>query len=317
MDLPLVSVILPTHNRLPFLREAISSVLQQDYDKLELIIIDDGSTDGTQTAMASFHHPKVQYHALPNRGAASARNAGLLLARGALIAFLDSDDLWNDNKTSLQVQQFQDHPALGMVASNFKYVDADKHPVSDPAKPYGYRVKDFIGDILDIEFPMATSTMMVRRAVFDQVGMFNEQLRLSEDLDLWIRIGLAYPVAYLDQVLVSIRLHEAHLMRSTPRHQVWLDSVHVLESHRGAIAQRVPALDSKLARFYSRAGNLALLAGHKPAAVRSCFAAWRRQPWSTRSYKDLLRCLLPTSYLRRRDEHFADGKTHPLMQLYR
>lgn len=317
MDQPLVSVILPTHNRLPYLREAMSSVLMQDYEQFELLIIDDGSTDGTQTAMHSFRHPRVHYHALPNRGAASARNTGLQLARGSLVAFIDSDDVWHDRKLSLQVQQFHAQPALGMVATNFRYVDAAQHPVSDPAKPFGYQIKDFIGDILDIEFPMATSTMMVRRAVFDQVGLFNDKLRISEDLDLWVRIGLAFPVAYLDQVLVSIRLHEAHLMRSTPRHQVWLDSVHVLEAHRAALDARVPALDHKLARFYTRAANLALLAGQKPAAVMACLNAWRRQPWAPRSYKDLLRCLLPTAYLRKRYEQFSDKKVHPLMQLYR
>jgi glycosyltransferase involved in cell wall biosynthesis len=317
MELPLVSVIMPTHNRLAYLREAIASVLLQDYPRLELIIIDDGSTDGTQTAMHHFHHPKVHYHALANRGPAGARNAGLRLARGELLTFLDSDDLWDEQKISQQVLHFQAQPALGMLATNFKYIDADKRPVSNPAKPYGYQIKDFIGDILDIEFPMATSTMMMRRSVFDKAGMFDESLRISEDLDLWIRIGLAFPVAYLDQVLVSIRLHDAHLMRATPRHQVWIASARVLEAHRAAVRVRVPALNAKLARFYAHAANLALLAGQRPAAFHASLQALRRAPLSLRSYKDLLRCLLPTAYLRWRHAQHVDHRIHPLMQLYR
>lgn len=317
METPLVSVIVPTHNRLDYLREAIASVLQQDYAHLELIIIDDGSTDGTQTAMYRFHHPKVRYLARPNRGAAAARNAGLKLARGSLVAFLDSDDLWEARKVGLQVRQFQQQPQLGMLATNFKYVDSARCPVSDPAKPYGYQIKDFIGDIADSEFPMATSAMMVRRDVFDQVGMFDETLRISEDLDLWIRIGLAFPVAYLDQVLVSIRLHDDHLMRSTPRYQVWLNSARVLEAHQAAIGRRVPGIDARLARFYTHAANLALLAGHRPAAIGACVGALRHQPLAARAYKDLLRCLLPTAYLRRRNERYTDRRAHPLMQLYR
>jgi glycosyltransferase involved in cell wall biosynthesis len=317
METPLVSVIMPTHNRLAYLREAMATVLQQDYAHLELIIIDDGSTDGTQAAMHNFHHPKVHYHALPNRGPAGARNAGLRLAHGSLVTFLDSDDLWEDNKVSAQVRQFQLQPQLGMLATNFKYVDSNRHPVSDPAKPYGYQIKDFIGDILDIEFPMATSTMMVRRDVFDKVGLFDETLRISEDLDLWVRIGLAFPVAYLDQVLVSIRLHDEHLMRRTPRYQVWMNSAHVLETHRAAIGARVPLLDAKLARFYANAATLALLAGHRVAAIRACLVAMRRQPLASRGYKDLLRCLLPTAYVRRRHERYVDRRIHPLMQLYR
>ncbi len=317
METPLVSVVLPTHNRLAYLRQAITSVLQQDYAHLELIIIDDGSTDGTQTAMVRFHHPKVHYHARPNRGAAAARNAGLKLARGSLVAFLDSDDLWEVRKIGLQVQQFQQQPQLGMLATNFRYVDSVRRPVCDPAKPYGYQIKDFIGDIADIEFPMATSAMMVRRDVFEQVGMFDETLRISEDLDLWIRIGLAFPVAYLDQVLASIRLHDDHLMRSTPRYQVWLSSVRVLEAHHRAIGARVPRFNAKLARFYAHAASLALLAGHRRAAIGACIEALRQQPLAARAYKDLLRCLLPTAYLRRRNECYTDRRAHPLMQLYR
>lgn len=317
METPLVSVILPTHNRLAYLREAIATVLQQDYAHLELIVIDDGSTDGTQTAMHGFRHPIVHYHARPNRGAAAARNAGLKLAHGSLITFLDSDDLWEPRKIGLQVQQFRQQPQLGMLATNFKYIDSARRPVSDPAKPYGYQIKDFIGDIADIEFPMATSAMMVRREVFDRVGLFDETLRISEDLDLWIRIGLAFPVAYLDQVLVSIRLHDDHLMRSTPRYQVWLNSARVLEAHQRAIGARVPRFEAKLARFYAHAANLALLAGHRPAAIGACVEALRHQPLAARAYKDLLRCLLPTAYLRRRSERHTDRRVHPLMQLYR
>lgn len=317
MDTPLVSVILPTHNRLAYLREAIATVLAQDYPNIELIVIDDGSTDGTQTAMFSFHHPRVHYHALPNRGASSARNTGIRLARGELIALLDSDDLWHEQKISAQVRQFQAQPALGLLATNFKYVDADKHTVSDPAKPHGYQVKDFIGDILDIAFPMATSTMMMRRTVFDTAGLFDDTLRLAEDLDMWIRIGLAYPVAYLDQVLASVRLHDAHLMRATPRHEVWMASARVLVAHAAAIKQRVPQFDAKLASFYARAAHLALLAGERGDALKAGLMAWRRQPLAPRSYKDVLRCLLPTAYLRRREQEQADHAIHPLMQLYR
>jgi glycosyltransferase involved in cell wall biosynthesis len=317
MDLPLVSVILPTHNRLPFLREAMATVLAQDYPHLELIIIDDGSTDGTQAAMHKMRHHQVHYRHVRNRGPAGARNLGLQLARGELIAFADSDDLWEVTKIGEQVRRFQQQAALGMLATNFRYIDHERRPVSDPAKAFGYQLDDLIGDILASTFPMATSTMMIRRAVFERVGAFNEQLRTAEDLDLWLRIGLAYPVAYLDRVLASIRLHDNHLMRETPRHQVWIDSADVINAHREALLERHPDLDQHLGRLLAQAGNIALLSGRRRAALAAYAKALHFAPRAWQSYKNMARCALPLAYLRQRYERHVDHSIHPLMQMYR
>jgi hypothetical protein len=204
------------------------------------------------------------------------------------------------------------------VATNFRYIDTMKNIVREPAKPFGYTVgHNFIRDILEWTFPMGTSAIMVRKAVLGSVGLFNEQLAISEDLDLWIRIGLGFEVGYVDQVLASIRLHEHHLMRQTPRYQVWLDSVRVLEAHRARIAERVPNPNRHFANFYARAGNLALLAGLRATALRIYFLALLRAPLTFKRYKDLLRCSLPLAYLRMRYRRCLDSTMHPTMSWYR
>lgn len=316
MKQPLVSVILPTYNRLAFLRLALESVLNQDYAPLEVIVVDDGSTDATPAYMATLDDTRVRYLYFANQGPAAARNAGIGAARGAYLALIDSDDLWCPGKLAAQVAYLERHPAVGMLATNFKYFETSAGTLCDPAQPFGYAAGPrFLQDILECRFPMAPSTVMLRGATLARVGGFNEQLRIAEDLDLWVRIGLDSEVAYLDQVYTAVRLHEQHLMRATPRHQVWLDSVRVLESHRGRLAGRIRALERQYAGFYARAGNAALLAGRRRTALACYWRALARAPWSWRRPKDLLRCALPLRYLRHRAH--GGGAGHPILSLYR
>jgi glycosyltransferase involved in cell wall biosynthesis len=318
MKSALVSVVIPTRNRLPYLRQAIDSALSQHCPDCEIIVVDDGSADGTAAALHAWDAPGLRYRSIGQRGVAAARNVGIGMATGSFIAFLDSDDLWCPDKLAAQLAYFERHRATAMVATNFRFVDADGANVQEPAKPFGYAMDDhFIADVLAAQCPLATPTIMVKKAVFDSVGLFNENLRVAEDLDMWVRIGLRHEVGYLDRVTASVRLHEQHTMRQCPRDQVWLQSVRVLESHRAAISAQVAGANAHFARFYARAGNIALLSGARMRALPMYGRAMLRAPTSFKSYKDLLRCALPLAYLRRRSERFRDLNVHPLMQLYR
>lgn len=318
MKPPLVSVIVPTYNRLAFLPQALASVLQQDYPALEVIVIDDGSHDGTPAYMARYGDARVDYHYMANRGPAAARNTGIGMARGTYVALLDSDDLWRPGKLAAQVAYLESHPTVGMLLTNFSYFETERGTVCDPAQPFGYATGGhFLADILDCAFPMGPSSVMLRRSVLERVGRFNEALPIAEDLDLWVRVGLESEVAYLDQVTTAVRLHEQHLMRQTPRHQVWLASVQVLESHHTRLAARIGRLARRYAGFYARAGNAALLANQRRTALTYYLQALRRTPWLPRRYKDLLRCGLPLAYLRYRAARAAGASLHPTMLLYR
>jgi glycosyltransferase involved in cell wall biosynthesis len=320
MTVPLVSIVIPTYNREHLLIESINNALKQTYQNIEIVIIDDGSQDGTKAFMQDYQNPKVSYFYKANGGPSTARNEGIRRAKGAYIAFMDSDDLWDPYKLEAQVKFFESNLNAGMVTTNYRFIDAAGSIVKEPGKAFGYTTKNgFIHDITAINFPIATtSTFMVRKYVFETVGMFNESLGISEDLDLWVRIGLKFEVGYIDEVLVSVRLHEDHLMRQTPRYQVWHQSVKVLESHRKEILKHVPQADIYFAQFFARAGNIALLGGLRTKAFYFYFNALIRRPNSLAKYKDVVRCMLPLSYLIWRYEK-AMGKEieNRTMQMYR
>lgn len=302
MSQPLVSVIIPTYNRAGLIPQSIRSAMAQTHSNLEIIVVDDGSTDNTRDVVASFGSA-VQYFYKPNSGPSATRNLGIQKARGEFVAFLDSDDLWEPTKVEKQLQCFEQNPEAAMVSTNYRLIDLEGQIIKDPGSKPGYKPNAFfVKDLLEIKFPFATPAFMIRKSVLEKIGAFNENLRISEDLDLLIRIGMNYQIGYVDEVLISVRMHENHLMRETPRYQIWLDSVRVFESHADAIKKRIPDVNRYFSRFYSIAGNSALLSGQRIKALELHGRALAQAPGSLKPYKDLIRCFLPSGYLRRRYE---------------
>jgi len=185
-DHPLVSVIIPTYNRAASIGEAIESALAQAYPAMEIIVVDDGSTDDTRQSIAH-RYPQVRYFHQENGGVARARNRGIREARGEFIAFLDSDDLWLPGKIEKQVACFKQYPDVGLV-----YTDADFFDDTGPARVFRARTSktEFsTGDMvvnLFTRFSLHTPTVMMRRAVFQTVGYFDEELKAVSDDNLWI-----------------------------------------------------------------------------------------------------------------------------------
>jgi glycosyltransferase involved in cell wall biosynthesis len=203
-----ISVIIPTYNRASFLSEAIASVLGQDYFRrrdgaraFELLVIDDGSDDGTREVAAEFGE-QVYYHAQPHRGVSAARNAGLELAKGETIAFLDSDDLWLKQKIGVQMAFFKAFPDAKVSYTEEIWVrnGARLNPHKKHAKPSGW--------IFDKVLPLcllSLSSCLFRREVFDAVGGFDESLPVCEDYDLGIRIAQRYPIHLIPAPLIIKR----------------------------------------------------------------------------------------------------------------
>lgn len=302
MSQALVSVVIPTYNRAGLIAQSIQSALAQTYRNLEIIVVDDGSTDNTKEVVAAFG-PAVQYFYKTNSGPAGTRNVGIQKARGEFVAFLDSDDLWEPDKIEKQLRCFQENPRAAMVSSNFRLIDGHGRAIKDPGSEPGYQPSDFIiKDMLRVRFPFATPAFLIRKAIFEKIGVFNEKLRISEDLDLLIRIGVNYQVGYVDEVLVSVRMHDNHLMRETPRYQVWLNSVKVYRSREKEISRVVERPGRFFANFYALAGNSALLSGKRLKAFELYVQAVMLQPLAPKVYKDCVRCFLPMSYLKMRYE---------------
>ncbi len=197
---PLVSVVIPTYNRAHLVRAAVESVLAQTYRPLELIVVDDGSTDATGRVLAACGSVRVvrQTHTgMPGQ----ARNAGARLARGEYLAFLDSDDLWLPQKLELQVAAAT---AGGEVLHHTRERwERSGRVVSQRAQRHR-RCGDLFLDSLR-KCVIGPSTVLLRRAVFAAAGGFREHLQIAEDYELWLWLTARYPVGYLERALVIKR----------------------------------------------------------------------------------------------------------------
>ena len=209
---PLVSVIIPTYNRDWIVKEAIDSVLAQDFNDYELIVVDDGSDDRTPEILAAYEDQLTMIRQA-NSGVSAARNRGIAAAAGRLIAFLDSDDLWLPQKLSAQVKFFADHPDAVICQTEERWVRNGVRV--NPKK----RHLKFSGMIFERSLALclvSPSAVMIKRSLFKAVGVFNEELPACEDYDLWLRISCRYPVDLIDTPLIIKRGGHADQLSRAP-----------------------------------------------------------------------------------------------------
>jgi glycosyltransferase involved in cell wall biosynthesis len=198
---PLVSVVLPVYNGARYVRAALASVFAQSYRPLEVIVVDDGSTDGTPAAVRAF--PGVRYVRQANRGAAAARNAALPLARGELVAFMDHDDLWTPDKLSVQVAYLAQHPSLAGVVAHLRLFLSD-----GAAEAVGVREELLAGD----QVGWCTPTLVARAWAFDRVGYFDESYRNGSDTDWFLRArDLGVELGVVPNCLLLKRIHDSNV----------------------------------------------------------------------------------------------------------
>jgi len=274
--MPVVSVIIPAHNSAAFIADAIAGVRAQTFTDHEIIVVDDGSTDDTDEVIRRF--PEVRSVRQSNHGVAAARNAGIALARGEFVCFLDADDLWRPQKLARQLHFMAAHPDVGLL-----FTDAEEHGADVVEKASilatmtcgGAATRVPIEDAfrkLLIENFIPTSTVMVRRSCLTASGPFDISLPNVEDRDMWLRLAAVVPVACLPEVTACKRSHGANISMRTEltlrsRIQVWQKA-----------RQRFPALapaavyEGLLAPTYQQLGYVVLARGERREA-RRCAAA--------------------------------------------
>jgi glycosyltransferase involved in cell wall biosynthesis len=210
---PLVSVIIPTFDRAAWLGEAIASVLAQTYPHLELLVVDDGSHDATPEIVQAFG-PALTYIRQAHAGVSAARNRGVEASRGALVAFLDSDDVWLPGKVAAQVALLQRQPQVHACYTDEIWI---RHGVRVNPKQIHQK---YSGWLFEPSLPrciISPSSIMLRRTLWDQLGGFDEQLPACEDYDLWLRLTLCTPVVLLPERLIVKRGgHADQLSRCIP-----------------------------------------------------------------------------------------------------
>jgi glycosyltransferase involved in cell wall biosynthesis len=228
MNEPLVSVIIPSYNAGRFMAEALDSVLGQTYRNLEVIVVDDGSTDNTAEIVGRYAET-VQFVRMAHTGMPGlVRNGGIDRARGELIAFIDADDVWMKDKLATQVELLQRRPEVGLVHTNLQVIDESGH----------YMREIFLGcpgsQGLSDDYPESsftqlmkgdsgiwTSSVVVRAACLADVGKFDGSLPVAEDWHLWIRVARKFKVAFLAQPLAKHRRHPSNTgLHFVPRDQL-------------------------------------------------------------------------------------------------
>jgi glycosyltransferase involved in cell wall biosynthesis len=198
---PLVSVIIPTYNRGWIVQAAVDSVLDQDFSDYELIVVDDGSNDNTREILGAYGKG-ITVLQQSNMGVSAARNSGIAAASGRLIAFLDSDDLWLPGKLSTQVKFFEEN--ADAVINQTQEIWIRNGQRVNPQK----RHHKFSGMIFERSLALclvSPSAVMIKKSLFDTVGVFDEDLPACEDYDLWLRISCRYPVHLIDIPLIIKR----------------------------------------------------------------------------------------------------------------
>jgi glycosyltransferase involved in cell wall biosynthesis len=200
---PVVSVIIPVFNGDRFLREAVQTVLAQNYSPLEIVIVDDGSTDSTASVVKSLGEP-VRYLHQTNQGPAAARNRGIEQAQGSLLAFADADDLWPGNKLALQLPYLIEDVAVDIVMGRIQQVLLSE---TEDGKT---QAKEFA----EPAFSVNLGSAIIRKSVFERVGLFDETMRYSEDVDWFMRAREAgAAIKTIDAVTLLYRQHEQNMTR--------------------------------------------------------------------------------------------------------
>lgn len=213
--MPKVSVNIPCFNGERYIRQAIESVLNQMFEDFELIVIDDGSTDSSARIINSFSDSRVRYFYKGNEGLASTRNFALKESRGEFIALLDQDDIWLKDKLQKQLELFEKESETGIVFSDSYILDNEKRR----AKTYFECCRPNRGMVFE-ELLLGYSnfiplpTAILRRQVFEKVGLFNTGYRLAEEWELFLRAAREFAFDYVDEPLACYRIHDGNFSRN-------------------------------------------------------------------------------------------------------
>ena len=203
-QLPKVSVLIPAYNAMDYLPQTLESVIAQDFSDYEVVIVNDGSSDGIEDWFTGLSEKRVRLISQKNRGLAGARNTAIAHARGEYLALLDADDLWEPEKLRLQVDILEQNLEVGLVYTWLALVDMDAQPTGRflQSNQEGWVWRDLIHR----NFVGCGSTPLIRRDCFEQEGGFDENLgSYMEDLDMWLRLSLKYEFRVIKQPLVGYR----------------------------------------------------------------------------------------------------------------
>lgn len=294
--MPHVSVVIPAFNCAPYIATAVESVLGQYHQDLDVIVVDDGSTDGTIQALERYRD-RLQLLQQANAGAAAARNHGLSAAKGELVAFLDADDWWDPSRLSAQLAALQAFPDGGLVFSDFAVADVNATRILERGIRWKYGVvrdasiavwanifsssqpvrwrdgegcerhatayQGHVGRWLFRGNMINTCSVLLRREVIEQVGGFDQTLETEEDYDYWLRVAQRWPLVYVDEPLLTFRRRPGQLTQADRIERVVRNVVTVVERTSERLANELDPREiaERLARVHLDLGIICLRQG--------------------------------------------------------
>jgi len=299
---PLISVVIPTYNRAQFLPDALNSVKCQSHRPIEIVVVDDGSSDGTQNIIQDWkqlhsgENLEVVYHFQENQGGNVARNRGVKTAKGTYIAFLDSDDLWHSAKLEKQLNVINTSTEVGAVYCGLRQVVFETGAVESPP-PRAYPSGLLLNQLLVKDVTAPTSTYMVKAQVFEEVGYFDESLQARQDWDMWIRVASNYRIEVVPEILVDFRAHQGERTASNPMKEInaYGQILHKYASLRAAAP--LPIRQAAKAAYFRRMGRVYF--HHRlgyAKALRYQIVAICCWPFVFDSYAALLGMLIPRKF---------------------
>jgi glycosyltransferase involved in cell wall biosynthesis len=292
---PTVSIILPTYNRAALLREAVASVFSQTFTDWELIVADDGSTDGTREFLESVADARLRPVYSEHDGRPTmVRIAGLRAASGTWFGFLDSDDLWLPDKLTLQLQGLSANPECGWSYGGFAMIDAEGRRVPQraglPYEPYSGWILE---PLLQFRASAAIQTLLVRRSLFDDIGGFDASLDDRSDYDLVVRLAARSRAWAVPQVVVLIRDHGARTTSARRDAELFAEGAAVFRKVADSSSGRsVRALGRQQCarQLAAMAGALSNERMHL-AAIQAIGRALRIAPWDAAIWRAAIRCI--------------------------
>jgi len=281
-SVPRIAVIIPAYNRAGVIGRAIDSVLAQDYPALELIVIDDGSTDGSARVLERYRG-RFKWEVQENRGQAATMNRGWHMSRGEILGYLSADDLLAPHAVSTSVAALERHPDAVLTYCDFNLVDPDGAVVRRVRTP-DFSYEDMVAELICHPGPGA----FFRRSAYEKSGDWQAQYRQYGDFDFWLRLALQGPFVRIPEVLASFRVHPGSQSFTAPSAAAAQEPVRVIDAYfaHAALPARIRALQPRAAsaahlhsaRLHARAGEFrpALRAARRAIALhpRNLFA-WR------------------------------------------
>jgi glycosyltransferase involved in cell wall biosynthesis len=284
--MPHASVIIPVHNGAAFVIKAVTSVLAQTERDLELIVVDDGSTDGTPALVEAIDDSRLRLVAQANAGPSAARNTGIGQAQGEWIGFLDADDWWLPEKLAATLRRASDRPNAGLIYSSVLLVD-------EHGEPYDVLEAGAEGDVLEEllfgnEIVGGGSSAVLRRDVFERVGRFDATIKYGEDWEMWLRAASQFEFAVIREPLTCrVQRDDGYGMNVDGMRD---ECLRFLEKAFDSYASRYRAQRSKaIAEVYYRAALSAHESNVRRAAAHDLFRTLYRNPFHLHAYRRLLR----------------------------